>query len=84
MFFVCFFSTFVCILSVTFPFHLKPQEDTSVQKFEIKFSDEVLKDLKRRINNTRYFEGIEGVKFNYGFRPEYMKTVAKYWLDEYE
>ena len=71
-------------VTFTFPFPLKCQEDTSVRKFEIKFSDEVLKDLELRIRNTRYFEGIEGVKFNYGFRPEYMKTVAKYWLDEYE
>ncbi|XP_072022682.1 epoxide hydrolase 1-like isoform X1 [Amphiura filiformis] len=58
--------------------------DASVRKFEINFSNDDLKDLKSRIKNTRYFEGLEGTKFRYGFRPDYMQTIAKYWLEQYD
>lgn len=58
--------------------------DESIRKFEINFHDDQLEDLKLRLRNTRYFDGIEGVHFNYGIRPDYMRTVVEYWLNKYD
>ncbi|XP_033100246.1 epoxide hydrolase 1-like [Anneissia japonica] len=57
--------------------------DESISPFEIKLGSSALNDLKSRIRNARFAEGLEDSQFHYGTRPEYMRKVAKYWLSSY-
>ncbi|XP_072041124.1 epoxide hydrolase 1-like [Amphiura filiformis] len=61
-----------------------PKVDESIRQFSISISNDTINDLKTRLRNTRHFEGLEGTKFHYGVRPEYMQTVVKYWLNKYD
>ncbi len=62
----------------------KTKEDTSIRKFKINVSDEEVDDLKDRLRKTRLFESVEGTKFHFGIKPEYMKSIQEYWLNEYD
>ncbi|XP_033116143.1 epoxide hydrolase 1-like [Anneissia japonica] len=57
--------------------------DESISPFKIKFDGSALSDLKSRIRNARFAEGLEDSQFHYGVRPEYMRKVAKYWMNSY-
>lgn len=57
--------------------------DTSVRPFKISVSDDVLEDLKRRLQNTRFEDPVEDSKFLYGFNPNYLRKVLDYWRKEY-
>ena len=62
----------------------KPEADTSVHAFKIKVPDNVLTDLKTRLQNTRYSDDLENTNFEYGFQTKHMKTVVHYWRTKYE
>ncbi|XP_022088742.1 epoxide hydrolase 1-like [Acanthaster planci] len=62
----------------------KKEEDTSVKRFNIRFPDADLADLKERLRRTRWFESVEGTKFHFGIKPEYMKKIVDYWLNKYD
>ncbi|GFU34784.1 epoxide hydrolase 1 [Nephila pilipes] len=65
----------------------KPKEgaqDTSIHPFNIDISDEVLIDLKKRLQNVRYEPPLEDSKFCYGFNSDYLKSVVEYWKSEYD
>jgi microsomal epoxide hydrolase len=55
-----------------------------INKFSINVSNEVLEDLNRRLENTRFVEPISGTQFNYGFNSDYLKKVVDYWLTKYD
>lgn len=57
--------------------------DTSVRKFRVNVSDDVLGDLKTRLQNTRFVDRVEDAGFHYGFDSDYMKQVQRYWLEKY-
>lgn len=61
-----------------------PQDDIEIYPFTIKVDDEILTDLKRRLENTRLEEPMDGVKFQHGFNPRYMKDFVQYWKDKYD
>ncbi|KAJ8020962.1 Epoxide hydrolase 1 [Holothuria leucospilota] len=57
--------------------------DTSVKDFKIVFPQKDQDDLKRRLENTRYFESLEGTNWEYGIRADEMKKIVNYWLTNY-
>jgi hypothetical protein len=63
-------------------------EDTSIQPFEIKVEENILKDLKARLktelSSNRFAPPLEGIGFEYGFNSDFVKEVGQYWLDKYE
>ena len=40
--------------------------------------------LLDRLRKARWFESVEETKFHFGIKPEYMKSIQEYWLNEYE
>uniref|UniRef100_A0A914X0J5 Epoxide hydrolase n=1 Tax=Plectus sambesii TaxID=2011161 RepID=A0A914X0J5_9BILA len=61
------------------------KEDTKIEPFTIAVPEESLKDLRRRLEQTRFFEPLEDAKnFQYGFNTIYLREVHKYWLTSYD
>ncbi|PRD33864.1 UNVERIFIED_CONTAM: Epoxide hydrolase 1 [Trichonephila clavipes] len=60
------------------------EQDTSIRPLKIDVPEEVLIDLKNRLERTRLEEPVEDSKFMYGFNPNYLRTVLKYWKNEYD
>ncbi|KJS03972.1 MAG: epoxide hydrolase [Gammaproteobacteria bacterium BRH_c0] len=52
--------------------------------FNIHVSDEVLDDLKRRINNTRWPSDVDNSDWRYGFNAEYLRPLAERWGNEFD
>ncbi|XP_054156405.1 epoxide hydrolase 1-like [Oppia nitens] len=61
-----------------------PKDPLTINKFTINVSDEVLTDLKHRLDLARYVEPIPGTQFNYGFNGNYLKQVVDYWKTKYD
>ena len=59
------------------------KQDTSVREFRVNVSDEVLADLKYRLQNTRFVDRVEDAAFHYGTDSDYMKQVQRFWLEKY-
>ncbi|XP_075719495.1 epoxide hydrolase 1 [Rhinoderma darwinii] len=56
-------------------------DNEEIHPFKIETSDEELRDLFSRIDNTRYSEPLEGSRFNYGFNSSHLKKVVSYWKE---
>ncbi|XP_072946438.1 juvenile hormone epoxide hydrolase-like [Epargyreus clarus] len=66
------------------PEHLKGKVDETIRSFEVKFSDEMINDLRSRIKNHRPFTPpLEDVGFQYGFNSSQLDTWLQYWAEEY-
>ncbi|CAG2170108.1 unnamed protein product [Oppiella nova] len=61
-----------------------PKESVAIDKFVVNVSEDVLTDLKRRLESARYVEPIAGTAFNYGFNSDYLKKVIAYWRNTYD
>ncbi|KAG8180082.1 hypothetical protein JTE90_027862 [Oedothorax gibbosus] len=59
------------------------EEDSSIRPFKVDIPEEVLVDLRQRLERTRFEPPLEDIKFNYGFNSDYLQQVVKYWKDEY-
>ncbi|XP_071478180.1 epoxide hydrolase 1-like [Diadema antillarum] len=59
------------------------KQDTSVRPFRLNVSDEILSDLNRRLENTRFIDAKYETTFRYGSNPAYMKQVRQHWLKKY-
>ncbi|XP_048007078.1 juvenile hormone epoxide hydrolase-like [Leguminivora glycinivorella] len=63
---------------------LEGKMDTSVRPFEVKFSEEMIADLKHRLLNTRTPPPpLEGAAFQYGFNSLHLNSWKKYWIETY-
>lgn len=62
----------------------KTSEDTSIKPFEISISQETLDDLKSRLQNTRFFDGMQQAQWEYGTNVEYLKQFVDYWRTKYD
>ena len=69
----------LCIVGEPFP---KNSED--IHPFSVNVSDEVLEDLRRRLESARFGQSIAGTQFNYGFNSEYLQKVVNYWKTSYD
>jgi pimeloyl-ACP methyl ester carboxylesterase len=55
-----------------------------VRPFRIDVADPVLTDLRRRLQNTRLPQQIEGSGWDAGTDTRYLRELLAYWLDEYD
>ncbi len=56
----------------------------SVTAFEISVDDEVLDDLRQRLERTRFPDQISGAGWDYGTELGYLRELIGYWLTEYD
>ncbi|KAG8200248.1 hypothetical protein JTE90_021903 [Oedothorax gibbosus] len=59
-------------------------EDTSIRPFKINVPDEVLTDLKNRLELTRFEDPLEDCKFFYGFHSKALRPLVEYWKTKYD
>lgn len=60
------------------------KENTAVTPFDIAAKPELIEDLKTQLQRPlKLHDPLEGVAFEYGFNSHYLKTVVKYWRDDY-
>jgi len=59
--------------------------DDRIVKFQVSVPAETITDLESRIKSDldRLSPPLEGSKFEYGFNTEFLKEIAKYWLEEF-
>jgi pimeloyl-ACP methyl ester carboxylesterase len=56
----------------------------AVTPFEIHIDDEVLSDLRRRLEAARFPQQIEGTGWDYGAEGGYIRELVGYWASEYD
>eukprot|EP00057_Strongylocentrotus_purpuratus_P033828 XP_792956.4 PREDICTED: LOW QUALITY PROTEIN: epoxide hydrolase 1 [Strongylocentrotus purpuratus] len=61
----------------------KLEQDTSLRKFTVNVSNDLLADLNLRIRNARLIEPLDNSAFEYGFNAGYMRHLQQYWLENY-
>ena len=59
-------------------------ENTSVNRISISFSDGVLQDLEERLAKTNFFDNLEGIDWEYGINPDYVRELVDYWRAKYD
>ena len=60
------------------------EDPTDITEFKVNVSDEILEDLRRRLESVRFVEPIAETKFNYGFNADYLKQVVQYWKTQFD
>ena len=55
-----------------------------VQPFKIEVSDEVLDDLKARLERTRWPDELPGTNWDYGANQDYIKELVEYWRPKFD
>ncbi|XP_045762916.1 uncharacterized protein LOC123865744 [Maniola jurtina] len=61
------------------------QSRRSIKPFKVQFGQEMIDDLRRRLQNRRSFVApLEGTTFDYGFNPNQIDTWANYWANDYD
>ncbi len=55
-----------------------------IEKFSITIGDDVLADLKDRLNKTRWAEDFANDGWQYGTNGRYLKELVDYWRDNYD
>lgn len=60
------------------------KEDASVNRMYVSLSEDILSDLKERLSKTYFFENLEGVDWEYGINPDYMREVVEYWKTKFD
>src|SRR5262245_22090504 len=57
---------------------------TSIEPFEVYVEDDVLDDLRRRLELTRFPDQVEGTGWEYGTPTPYLQELVAYWLQDYD
>ncbi|WP_419927761.1 epoxide hydrolase family protein [Candidatus Poriferisocius sp.] len=57
---------------------------TAVEPFAIEVPDEVLDDLNRRLDSTRWFDPLPGAGWDEGTDLDYLKELCRYWRHDYD
>ncbi|KAF2879071.1 hypothetical protein ILUMI_27106 [Ignelater luminosus] len=61
------------------------KEDTTIKSFKISVSEEILTDLKTRLETTRTLTPpLEGIQQQYGFNTNLLQKVINYWKKDYD
>lgn len=56
----------------------------SIQPFQINVPQNVLQDLKERLERTRWPDEVEGTGWAYGTNLDYLKGLVDYWKNKYD
>lgn len=62
----------------------KPADPAVVRPYRIAVADAELRDLKVRLERTRFPDTIEGTDWDMGVDLAYMKDLVAYWRDKYD
>jgi pimeloyl-ACP methyl ester carboxylesterase len=54
------------------------------ERFTISVSDEAVKDLHRRLRQTRWPDTVSDSGWTYGLDLEWVKSIVDYWLNQYD
>jgi len=65
------------------PGKTKKADDTKIIPFKIDVSDELLDDLRERLNRTRFTDPLDNVQFQYGMNSEYFRKFYDHWSNVY-
>lgn len=60
--------------------------DTSIRPFKINYGADVIEEMRAQLSDkaiAKLRDPLEGTTFNYGTNTKYLKTVLKYWRDDY-
>jgi len=61
------------------------KDDTSIKPFKVTFSNEVINDLKSRLNSHRSLTPpMENTKHHYGINTNLLKSIIDYWKTKYD
>ena len=55
-----------------------------MEPFEIAISDEVLEDLRRRLQHARWPDEMPGTGWEYGSNLDYVKELVEYWRTDFD
>jgi pimeloyl-ACP methyl ester carboxylesterase len=55
-----------------------------IQPFRIDVTDDVLADLRRRLEQTRFSDQIDGAGWDYGTEAGYLRDLCRYWQQDYD
>nr|XP_034825845.1 juvenile hormone epoxide hydrolase-like [Maniola hyperantus] len=67
------------------PMELRGKTDASIKPFQVRFGQEMIRDLKERLKNHReVIPPLEGVGFEYGFNSKQLDPWVKYWAEDYK
>ena len=55
-----------------------------MEPFEIAISDDVLEDLRRRLQHTRWPDEMPGTGWEYGSNLDYIKELVEYWRTDFD
>lgn len=56
----------------------------TIKPFHIKVSDQILDDLRKRLEATRWADEPAGAAWSYGTDPNYLKSLVHYWQHKYD
>lgn len=56
----------------------------SIERFQIQVSDEVLEDLKYRLEHIRWPHQLEGLGWERGTEINYLKSLISYWKNQFD
>lgn len=62
----------------------QPQPQPPITPFTIRVPDATLRDLKTRLQQTRFPEELAGTGWTYGTDLTYLKSLVAYWRDRYD
>src|SRR4051812_5026900 len=57
------------------------EKSTTVRPFEITVSDDLIIDLQRRLNSTRWITPVKRGTWDYGVNFDYLQEFVTYWKD---
>lgn len=60
-----------------------PQDSLDIKRFAINVPEEVLSNLKQRLDNVRLTESLEGTNFEYGIRSDVLIKILTHWSTKY-
>ena len=58
--------------------------ESKLAPFQVNVSDDVLKDLRNRLKNTRWAPDLDNEDMFYGPSTAYMKELVEYWLNRFD
>lgn len=56
----------------------------AIEKFEVPYSEDALRDLRERLARTRWPDTISGSGWTYGFDLAYLQRVCNYWREQFD
>ena len=63
---------------------MAPSNTSKLPPFVIDISDEVLTDLKQRLNATRWSIDLDNDDESYGISTRYRKCQVQYWIHDFD